>query len=343
MKKLLLLLPVFIFFFSCGDGKDKEPTVPVPTNEEVATRRAKLDERDKKEKKDRIDCNWGLDSNHFKKQKKRDEEFNLDSTISAAPIKANRGKKPTATTDPVPPPPTTSGGGCIYVNTYGREVSGTMWNVYGAFTVGHSGFADPEIFAIRLGVAGHFNPWYVTVTTDENVFKSYSIGKKQEIILTEDNEWYGNGAGGVAYLGSYSWTSPAPGFVFTKLLGYNVHNVIEATAHETGHTLGLRHAVDCLGGVITNGYSVGWTMGNSYPSFPKGEFGTHLTSGCVMQDDIAIITAKLSKNPLIAYNSDGVGVACISMDDLRETMKLMIEEDEWRISMGYYRAKKMNG
>jgi reprolysin-like metallo-peptidase family M12B len=300
MKKLLLLLPVIIiFFFSCGDGEDKKPTVPVPSTEEVATRRAKLDERDKKEKKDRIDCNWGLDSNHFKKQKKRDEEFDLDSTISAAPIKANRGKKPPpTTTDPLPPPPT--GGGCIFVNTYGREVSGTMWNVYGAFTVGHSGFADPEIAYIILGVAGHFNPWYVTVTGDENVFKSYSIGKKQEVIPTETNEWYGNNAGGVAYIGSYSWTSPAPAFVFTKLLGYNVHNVIEAIAHEAGHTLGLRHQVDCSNGVVVNQYSLYKIMGNSYPLSPVGTWTTGTSSAaCAIQDDVAKITAVLSANPAI--------------------------------------------
>jgi hypothetical protein len=298
MKKLLLLIPVFIFL-SCGDGDDKKPTVPAPTNEEVATRRAKLDERDKKEKKDRIDCNWGLDSNHFKKQKKRDEEFDLDSSISAAPIRAKRGNKPPPTTT-TPPPPTTSGGGCIYINTYGKTVTGTMWNVYGDFTVGHSGFADPEIAYIILGVAGHFNPWYVTVTGDENIFKSYPVGKKQEIILTETNEWYGNNAGGVAYIGSYSSTSPAPGFVFTKLLGYNVHNVIEAASHETGHTLGLRHQVDCVDGVIVRAYSYYKIMGNSYPLSPVGTWTTGTSSAaCAIQDDVAKITAVLSANPAI--------------------------------------------
>lgn len=297
MKKLFPL--ILLFLFSCKD-EDKKPTVPVPSNEEVATRRAKLNERDKKEKKDRIDCNWGLDSNHFKKQKKREEEFDLDSTISQAPIKAKRGNKPPpTTTEPPAPPPVNSAGGCIYINTYGSTVTGTMWNVYGAFTVGHSGFADPEIFAIKLGVAAHFSPWFVTVTTDENVFKSYPIGKKQEIILTETNEWYGTNAGGVAYLNSYSSTSPAPGFVFTKLLRYNVHNIIEATAHETGHTLGLRHAVDCSGGVIVNQYSEGKTMGNSY-MVSIGVFGIHTSAAaCAQVNEPQVITAKLSANPAI--------------------------------------------
>lgn len=295
MKKLLALL--FLFALTRCSDEPKKPDTPAP--EEVATRRAKLDERDKKEKKERIDCNWGLDSNHFKKQKKREEEFDLDSTISQAPIKAKRGKPGGTTTEPVPPP-TTTGGGLFYINHYGETVTGTMWNVYGNITVGHSGFADPEIFAITLGVAAHYNPWYVTVTTDLNVFNSYAIGKKQKVIITEDNAWYGYGAGGVAYLNSYSSTTPAPAFVFSTLLKYNVHNIIEATAHEIGHTLGLRHAVDCSNGVITSSYSVGWTMGNSYPTFPKGLFGTHPSqAACAMQDDIAIITAKLSKNPAI--------------------------------------------
>lgn len=288
--------------FSCNTGEEKKkPDAFAVSNEEVATRKAKLDERDKKEKKDRIDCNWGLDSNHFKKQKKRDEEFNLDSNISAAPIKAKRGDKPPpTTTDPTTPPPTTSGGGCIYLNFYGKTVTGTMWNVAGAFTVGHSGFADPEITAIKLGVAAGFSPWYVTVTTDEAVFNSYAIGKKQEIILTETNEWYGTNAGGVAYLNSYSSTSPAPGFVFTKLLAYSVHKVTEATKHETGHTLGLRHQADCSGGVVVNQYSLYKIMGNSYPLSPVGTWTIGTSSAaCQTQDDAAIITAKLSKNPLV--------------------------------------------
>lgn len=298
MKKLLIL---FLIAFACNEPTDtKKLSTPAP--EEVATRRAKLDERDKKEKKDRIDCNWGLDSNHFKKQKKRDEEFNIGT--EDAPIKAKRGKPGgTTTTDPTtptpPPPTTTTGGGCIYINPYGKTVTGTMWNVYGDFTVGHSGFADPEIFAIKLGVAAGFSPWYVTVTTDQNVFNSYAIGKKQEVIITEDNAWYGYGAGGVAYVGSYSWTSPAPAFVFSTLLKYNVHDIIETTKHETGHTLGLRHQSDCENGVVTRAYSYYKIMGNSFPLNPVGTWTTGPNSFCATQDDVAIITAKLSKNPAI--------------------------------------------
>lgn len=306
MKTLLIITLLLTAIFSCNGPGDESTGMKVstPSPEEVATRKAKLDERDKKEKKDRIDCNWGLDSNHFKKQKKRDEEFNIADS-GQEEIRATRGKKPVKpppTTDPVPPtppPPTTSGGGCIYINPYGREVAGTMWNVYGAFTVGHSGFADPEIFSIRLGVAAHFSPWYVTVTTDENVFKSYPIGKKQEIILTETNEWYGNGAGGVAYVNSYSWAIPAPGFVFTKLLRYNVHDNIEATTHEAGHTLGLRHQSDCENGVVIRAYSYYKIMGNSYPLSPAGIWTVGTNSICQTQDDVAMITVKLSKNPAI--------------------------------------------
>ena len=60
------------------------------------------------------------------------------------------------------------------------------------------------------------------------------------VILTVTHEWYGS-AGGVAFVGSYSWGDDTPCFVFSGLLGYNVKNISEATAHEAGHTLGLYH------------------------------------------------------------------------------------------------------
>lgn len=285
MKKLLLLF-LIAFAYSCnwpGDESAKKTT----TEQDAIVYKSKLTDKEKKEHKDRIDCNWNMKPEHFNK-KKRDSEFNIGT--DEAPIKAKRGTKPPAGTEP-PPTTTSNTGGVIYLNFWGKTVSGTMWNVYGAFTVGHSGFAQPEIDLIKLSVAAHYSPWQVTITTDEQVYNNAPGGRKIEICLTEDYAWYGSNAGGVAYVGSFFNTS-GPGFVFTTLLKYSVHNIAEAAAHEAGHTLGLRHAVDCANGVITNQYSAGKTMGNSY-MVSMGVFGKHITVGCVDVDEPAKLTAVL--------------------------------------------------
>ena len=56
------------------------------------------------------------------------------------------------------------------------------------------------------------------------------------------SDWYGVNAGGVAYLGSFSWNSDTPCYVFEAQLGNgNPKYVAEAASHEAGHTVGLRH------------------------------------------------------------------------------------------------------
>jgi hypothetical protein len=55
-------------------------------------------------------------------------------------------------------------------------------------------------------------------------------------------DWYGAGAGGVAYLNSFTWNSDTPCFVFTAQLGSgNVKYTAEAASHEAGHTFNLSH------------------------------------------------------------------------------------------------------
>jgi hypothetical protein len=48
---------------------------------------------------------------------------------------------------------------------------------------------------------------------------------------------YGEEAGGVAYVGSFSWAVDTPAFVFSQKLGSNYAPYIwEAASHECGHT-----------------------------------------------------------------------------------------------------------
>lgn len=291
MKKLLSILVLFAFAYSCnGPTDDKKLSTPA---EEIATKIKKDKERKEKEK-DKIVCDWDGKIKKFNKPM-RGEEFDIDTAISKAPLKGKRGKKPVV----VEPPPIDDeakpiSGFVIFIDHWGMLVSNTMWNVYGDFTVTHSGFAQSEIDAILVNVKAHFAGFNITVTSSEQDFNRATLGKKIRISLTEYNEWYGSGAGGVAYLNSLFWTDGSPAFVFTKLLGYSVHNVAEAAAHEAGHTIGLRHQVDCVNGVVTNGYSYGPTMGNSYGSYPIGYWKNGTSSAaCNWQMDSTFMANKL--------------------------------------------------
>ncbi len=54
-------------------------------------------------------------------------------------------------------------------------------------------------------------------------------------------EWSATTAGGIAYVGSWGNRMGQPAFVFPNNLGRRFKAVWEATSHEIGHTMGLRH------------------------------------------------------------------------------------------------------
>ena len=180
----------------------------------------------------------------------------------------------------------------IYLNFLGKTVANTMWNTSGTFTVGESGLVQGEIDYVAAQVRAHYTDFNVNVTTNKSEYDAAPFGRKIEIVITEDYQWYGQ-AGGVAYINSFFWTDGTPGFVFSLLLNYNTHNIAEAAAHEAGHTLGLRHQVDCENGVITSQYSYGKTMGVSY-NVPLGIWFTGPSSlSCAIQNDVEKLTSAL--------------------------------------------------
>jgi len=120
------------------------------------------------------------------------------------------------------------------------------------------------------------------------------------VIVTITSDWYGV-AGGVAFVGSFTWGDDTPCFVFSALHNYKVKNIAEATSHEAGHTLGLYHQskFDATCNKLTdydagqgNG-EIGWApiMGvGYYQNFTTWQNGPN-TFGCNnMQNDLQIIT-----------------------------------------------------
>ena len=89
-------------------------------------------------------------------------------------------------------------------------------------------------------VAEDFAPFQLNVTTDEAIYLAAPPATRIRCIITPDNEWYGS-AGGGAYVGSFTWTGDTPCWTFSDMLGNFSKNIAEATSHEIGHTLALRH------------------------------------------------------------------------------------------------------
>jgi hypothetical protein len=189
----------------------------------------------------------------------------------------------------------------IFLDFDGHLVSGTSWNVNGAFPCGPSEMNNTQIDEIFNRVAEDFRPFNVNVTTDSAKFLSAPLNKRMRIIVTDSSSWYGSAAG-VAYVGSFSWGDDTPGFVFSKLLGFVPKKVAEACSHEAGHTLGLQHQAtyNTTCGITAN-YNPGAGTGEtSWAPIMGVAYSRNITSwyngpnpyGCdQMQDELSIITS----------------------------------------------------
>ena len=219
----------------------------------------------------------------------------------------------------------------IYLDFNGHTTSGTSWNtsfnkaniVTPAFDFdGNTGsFSNAELEGIQYiwqRVAEDFIPFNVNVTTQaptniNDLIKSGSGDTRWGVRVAiggSSYDWFGAGAGGVAYVGSFNWNSDTPTFVFDDQLGNgNEKYTAEAISHEVGHTLGLSHD-----GRITpsEGYyaghgsgDTGWApiMGVGYyqnlSQWSKGEYASANNT----QDDLQIITTQNG----FGYRTDDTG------------------------------------
>lgn len=194
-----------------------------------------------------------------------------------------------------------SAAGVIFLDFDGHTVNGTSWNYNGPIVCGASGLDDSKITEVFNRVAEDYRPFNLNITTDSTKYWAAPATQRTRVIITVSSSWYG-AAGGVAFVGSYSWGDNNPCFVFSQLLNFNVKNISEAVAHEAGHTLGLYHqsAYDANCNKISDYYSgqgageIGWApiMGvGYYQNFTLWHDGPN-TYGCASyQNDLSIITA----------------------------------------------------
>jgi hypothetical protein len=197
-----------------------------------------------------------------------------------------------------------------YLDMDGQVVSGTQWA--GGATITARGIvgtlSNAQMLEICRRTAEDFAPFQINITTEESVYLSAPTNRRIRCIITPDNEWYGS-AGGVAYLNSFTWTGDTPCWVFSDMLSNSPRYIAEATSHEIGHTLSLRHdgRISPSEGYYTGHGTgeVGWApiMGVGYyqqlVQWSKGEY----LSADNTEDDLNRITTLNG----FGYRTDLVG------------------------------------
>ncbi len=128
----------------------------------------------------------------------------------------------------------------IFLDFDGHTVNGTGWNYSGPIYCAPSTLDNNQITTIFNRVSEDYRPFNINITTDSTKYLAAAANKRMRVIETVSYEWYGT-AGGVAFVGSFTWGDDTPCFIFTSLLNNNVKNISEASTHESGHTLGLYH------------------------------------------------------------------------------------------------------
>jgi hypothetical protein len=163
---------------------------------------------------------------------------------------------------PFPPPPA-FGPWVIFLDFDGHTVNTPYWNGGVAFYATPSGLSSTEINNIVDSVREDYKQFApIAITTDSTVYNAASLVRRQRVIITEFNEWYGS-VGGIAYVESITWGLEVPCFVFSKALAYKQKPIAEAISHESGHTLGLYHQIRCDGTTFISEYNPGFGTGST--------------------------------------------------------------------------------
>lgn len=204
----------------------------------------------------------------------------------------------------------------VYLDFDGHLVDGTSWNSNGPITCGPANVTNDQIKEIFNRVSEDYRPFNINITTDSTRYWSAPVAQRMRVVLTITSDWYG-AAGGVSFVGSFAWGDNSPAFVFTQLLGYDTKDIAEATAHEIGHTLGLRHQSSYDNNCVklseynagAGSGQIGWApiMGvGYYRNMTLWNNGAN-PYGCTnYQDDLSIITSSTNG---FGYRTDDHGNA----------------------------------
>jgi hypothetical protein len=191
----------------------------------------------------------------------------------------------------------------IFLDFDGQTVQPGAWTM-DPLVCAPSGLNTAQITEVFNRMAEDYRPFNINITTDSTKYFAAPITKRMRVIVTPTYEWYGP-AGGVSWVGSFSWGDDTPCFAFSSLLSYNAKYVAEASSHEAGHTLGLFHQSTYDGSctktaeynpgtgtgeigwapIMGVGYSKNLTLWNNGPN----------SNGCSnVQNDLDIITDPIN-------------------------------------------------
>jgi hypothetical protein len=128
----------------------------------------------------------------------------------------------------------------VFLDFDGAYVTATSWNWNGDIIASPASLPPSSVTEIFNRVAEDYSIFNINITTDSTEYLAAPSQKRIRVIITPSSSWYGN-AGGVSFIGSFTWGDDTPAWVFSQLLSNNVKYIAEACSHETGHTLGLQH------------------------------------------------------------------------------------------------------
>lgn len=190
----------------------------------------------------------------------------------------------------------------VYLDFDGEYVQGTSWNWNGPIDAQPAALSAAQITEIFRRVSEDFGIFNLNITTDSNTFYAAPVNYRTRIIITPSSQWYGL-AGGVSYVGSFTWGDDTPAWVFSNLLGNEIKKIAEAISHEAGHTLGLHHqskfdancnkTAEYYGGQGSG--EIGWApiMGIGYYKNLTTWYNGPNTMGCTsFQSDIDVIAGS---------------------------------------------------
>jgi len=184
----------------------------------------------------------------------------------------------------------------IFLDFDGHDASTTVWGsgngnapISRAYdTDGNpSTFSNAERQSIQFiwgRVAEDYLQYDIDVTTEDPgvaALKNLGTGRYgvRVVIGGDWSDWFGQSAGGVAYLFSFDDAEDLPCLVFPKSLSDNEKNIAEACSHEAGHTLGLSHDGQTTGVEYYAGHG-NWApimgVGYDHPivQWSKGEYAS---------------------------------------------------------------------
>lgn len=195
----------------------------------------------------------------------------------------------------------------LFLDFDGAIVTGTYWNSIYNYSnpiyAPASGQNNTGITNTWKQVAEDFSPFDINVTTDSTVYNSATAGQRMWVIVTPIDTWYGAGmAGGIAFLGSFTWTSKTPCWCFENNLGYSAEYIAECASHEGGHTFDLVHQSSYTSSCVKTEYNSGtgtgqisWApiMGVGYYNNVTTFYNGFSTSGCsTRQNDWSVLLSS---------------------------------------------------